>query len=126
MARHITKLDDPQKVHSDLAFPPMAKCAACGRRPLVRAITMAPLDECRKRMPALEALMVSDPQGMMKQLVSIRENVTDAFAKPYLRIGVAYACKSCAPTMEKTLAKSPSWMIVEINRGPKERAVIST
>jgi len=127
MARHIKKLHDPQKVHSDLAFPPGAKCNGCGRRPLIRAITMAPLDEARRRMPELEALMVAQPNAVLSRLVQINEHPGGiANPKPYLRLGIAYACQSCAPAMEKQLAKAPSWMIVEINRGPNQPKIISS
>lgn len=125
-ARHMTKMDDPRKVHSQLAFPINAKCNGCGRRPMIRGITLCPMDEARKRMPELEALMVADPDGFMKNVVEIRENPKDVTGKPYLRLGIAYACETCKRELEKTLAKSPSWMIVEINYGPKARAIFST
>lgn len=127
MARHIRKLNDPQKVHSDHAFPINAKCAGCGIRPLIRAITLAPLDEARKRMPSLDSMLMTDPELVMQHIVQINESAGSisgvANPKPYFRLGVAYACKTCAPSMERQLAKGPSWVIVEINRGPTERMV---
>lgn len=122
--RHLKKFaggrTTPQKMHADLAFPRTAKCGGCQRKPLIRAITLAPLDEMRRRQPGLDALMTADPNGFMSQIVKIRENSEDKAGKPYLRVGVAYACESCKKSLEQAAAKSPSWCIVEFNYGPKE------
>lgn len=114
-----------QDVHAELAFAPGAKCKTCGRRPEVRAITMAPLDEARKRAPIIDELARHDPERLMTMLVQIKENPTDVAGKPYVRLGIVYACESCAPSMEKTLAKLPSWVICETNRGPNPRRAVT-
>lgn len=107
-----------EEVHAKLAFPKNAKCGGCKRRPVIRAITMAPFDEARKRYPEIDLIAEMNPNELMHRIVRIRENLTDKEGKPYIRLGIAYSCKSCAPVMEKALARAPSWCIVEINRGP--------
>lgn len=102
-----------------MAFPKNAKCGGCsGKRPIVRAITMAPFDEAKKKWPEIESLAVRAPQLLMQRMVMIKENPYDKAGKPYVRIGLQYSCSGCAPAMERALAKLPSWVIVEINRGP--------
>lgn len=108
----------PEEAHVKYGFGPNAKCAGCGRRPLTRIITLAPLKEAMKRYPSVALLAQTNEQLLLEQLVPIRENPTDKRPTPYVRLGVAFACKTCTPAAEREAAKAPSWCIVEINRGP--------
>jgi len=76
---------------------------------------MCPLSDAIKQWPELQQL---DPPTLFKRIVQIKENPADAMGAPYVRVSMVYSCKACAPALEKSLAKLPSWMIVEINRGP--------
>lgn len=71
-------------------------------------------------MPDLQTTIAVAPQEVMEAIVQIRENPTDTVGKQYLRISRAYSCKGCRRTMEKALAKAPSWCIVEINEPPRD------
>lgn len=113
----------PQEVHAQLAFPLDAKCAGCGRRPTIRAITMCELSEARKD-PGIEAIFQENPAAVVQRVVMLKGS--DGKAIPYLRMGIAYSCASCRPTMERTLAKAPSHWVVEINDGPAEEKVITS
>lgn len=104
-----------EEIHQKYGFGPQHKCAGCGARPLIRAIVMMELAEARKNS-ALDQMMLVAPDAFMQQIVQIKGS--DGKPTPYFRISVTYACKRCAPTMEKQLAKAPSHCIVEINRGP--------
>lgn len=104
-----------EEVHQKYAFPPSAKCAGCGGKPLMRAIVMMEISEAKKN-PVFALQMAQDPEGFFKTLVEIKSS--DGKPKPYCRISKAYACKRCSPSMEKQLAKAPSHCIVEFNRGP--------
>jgi hypothetical protein len=108
-----------QEVHQQYAFPMNAKCP-CGARPLIRAIVMAELSEMKKINPlfdeALNAVVQLSPEMVTNNLVQIKGS--DGRPTPYIRVGIAYSCARCRPTMEKALAKTPSHFIVEINRGP--------
>lgn len=113
-----------EQVHSDLAFPPGAKCGGCGKRPYVRGITMAPLKEVLTRSEAFAQTAMCLPEEVMANVVQLRGS--DGKPEPFLRLGVQLACKSCAPAMERALAKMPSWVLVEINRGPAPERVITS
>ena len=43
----------------------------------------------------------------------------------HVRVGCAYSCDICRPTLEKEAAKAPSWAVVEINDGPGKDRIIS-
>lgn len=124
-ARHVRKFmggrRTPQEVHQAWAFPPHATCYACSRRPLVRAITMAQVDDAKRKWPEIAKLTL---RALMDRIVMIKG--ADGQGVPYVRIGIAYACAECRSTMEKTLAKLPSWVLVEINAGPEAPKVISS
>jgi len=109
-----------QQYHSDHAFPPDAKCGGCKqRRPIARALLLAPLDEAVKR----GMIAVNTPPAMLATItVKIKDGSTD---KSFIRVSTAYACETCLPTMERTLAKAPSWCIAEIHRGPNPTNAVS-
>lgn len=104
-----------EEVHQKYAFPPHAKCNNCGRRPLTRVITMMELAEAKK-ISAVAAMMELGPEAFLQHVVAIKDSA--GLPVPYFRTGVAYACKSCTPLLERVAAKAPSHCIVEINRGP--------
>jgi len=112
----------PQEVHAAMAFPRDAKCV-CGARPTVRAITLCELSEC-KRTDAVAELLAQNPVALVERTVMLKGS--DGLPTPYVRMGVVYACASCGPTLEKTLAKAPSHWVVEINRGPAADRIISS
>ena len=107
-----------QQVHAELAFPAHARCHGCGGPPINRAIVMAPLDELRRRGQIPEHVRLSDP-ALMSVIIPIRESADTT--KLYVRMSCVYSCLTCAAELEKALAKTPSWCIVEINRGPNPK-----
>jgi len=114
---HVRKFDGgrrtPQEYHAEYGFPPSAKCAACGKRPSVRGIVLAPFDEACKR--GMLPPSIVDPTAAMQALVMVKSGTEYT---PHLRISTAYACSSCRGAFERVLAKAPSWCVVEVNRGP--------
>lgn len=104
-----------EEVHQQYAFPIGAKCAGCGRRPLIRAIVMMEMKEALKN-PAVSMMAQISPGDLFKNIVQIKNS--EGKPTPYFRCSVCYACKDCSREMEKQLAKAPSHAIVEINRGP--------
>lgn len=103
-----------QQFHEEHAFPPGAACANCGKRPSVRAIVMAPFDEVQKRGMLPQGALINP--SIMQAIVPIKD--AQGLPTPYVRLSIAYACRTCQPAFERALAKAPSWCIVEINRGP--------
>lgn len=122
-ARHVKKLmggrRTAQEVHQLYAFPPGAKCHTCMRRPLLRAITMARVDDAKQHFQHIAELPL---EALVKLLVTLKG--VDGKPEPYVRLGMAYACKQCSRDLERTLAKLPSWVCVEINRGPAQEKLI--
>lgn len=112
-----------EEVHSKYGFPRHAKCAGCGAPPLIRGIVLMEFAEARKN-PMIDQLLLARPEALLEQIVQIKGS--DGKPSPYFRVSIAYACKRCAPTMERTLAKAPSHCIVEINRGPGPDKMISS
>lgn len=104
-----------EEVHARYAFPINARCSGCGMRPMTRALVMMEIKEAMKN-PAVQAIAAMGPEELMPHIVQIKDS--EGMAKPYFRVSVVYACKSCTPQMERQLAKAPSHCIVEINRGP--------
>jgi hypothetical protein len=82
---------------------------------MTRALVMMEIKEAMKN-PAVQAIAAMGPEELMPHIVQIKDS--EGMAKPYFRVSVVYACKSCTPQMERQLAKAPSHCIVEINRGP--------
>lgn len=122
--RHIKRFQDgrvtAREYHAENAFPPGSKCHGCDRRPMVRAITMAPFKDAVAAFPYIR---LATPEQIGKILVSLQQSSAHR-PEPYLRLGIAYSCDSCRPSFEKTLAKLPSWVVVDIQRGPEERRII--
>lgn len=106
----------PQEYHQQTAFPLNAKCAACGRPPAVRALVFVPLADARRLgMFGMEELTAAAAAAMLQTVVQLKG---PSGPVSYVRVSSAYSCKSCQPAFEKTLAKAPSWCVVEIQRGP--------
>jgi hypothetical protein len=76
---------------------------------------LAPLDELKIRAPqaiAMYALSFDDPTKVP---------VIPTKYGAMVLISDAYACDHCKKDLEKAAAKHPSWCIVEIDRGPKDK-----
>jgi len=114
-----------EEYHAKYAFPVGAKCAGCGKGGSLttRIISLAPLDEMRKRDPMVDYMAANKPTQLFSTLVPIRG--ADGKPQPYLRIATVYACGACSTHAERAAAHGPSWCIVEINRGPGKDKVVS-
>lgn len=113
-----------QEYHATNAFPTNAKCAGCGNKPQVRGIVMVPADEAEKRglIPKGAASMPALFPAIAPISIQLNEGGTP---KWYIRMSMAYSCRLCRKDFEKTLAKAPSWCVVEINEGPDYRGRVS-
>lgn len=91
----------------------------CGRRPEAVARVFLPLDELRRRDAMFDLLCDRDPNAMLQMVVMLHDSKDNPRIKhPYVRTTTAYACSQHLPDLERAAAKSPSWALVEINRGP--------
>lgn len=101
-----------EEVHSQHAFPHDAQCTGCKTRAVItRILVLCPLDELKKRDPLMGELMLVDPLKFQSLLVQTKHG-------PHIKLSTVYACSRCTPAAEKVAAKAPSWMIIDINRGP--------
>ncbi len=120
----------PREFHAANAFPPGAKCSGCTRRPTVRAEVLAPLDEVKRRDADFEEvsqLALTNPEAANKffaMLVPLKGS--DGKPVPHVRISSAFACDACAPSLERALAKGPSWCVVDIRRGPAPERLVTS
>jgi hypothetical protein len=91
---------------------------------------MMPVDELRKRDPdfdrvaALASINPKAAEQFFSLLIPLKGS--DGGAVPHMRISTTYSCKKCRPTLEKAMAKLPSWAVVEINAGPGPDKIFST
>ena len=102
----------PEEFHAKYAFPPDARCLVCPSRPLAVIRVLVPVDELRKRDPVFDVMCDNDPVGMQNMFVQLTHG-------PHVLTTSAFVCKQHLPEAEKAIARSsPSWAVVEINRGP--------
>jgi hypothetical protein len=92
----------------------MNKCR-CGNTPVVCATVFMPYVEACKRgyippgselSPEIASVLIALRTGCNKE------------EEPHVRMSQAYSCRVCQPAFERALAKSPSWAVIDINRGP--------
>lgn len=109
-----------QEVHAKYAFPTWAKCQGCSKTHglQVRAIVLCPVDYMKQHDPMFEQLMEVNPQKFQEILVQTKYG-------PFIRLTTTYSCESCSPALQKSLAKLPDYMIVDLNYGPGADKVVS-
>lgn len=107
----------PQEAHSKWGFPVGAKCAYCSKPPLISIRSFAEESEMLKRDPMLKVLQMVEPEKYLSMRLKTKMG-------NYLRVAVAYACQECSREAEKAAAKHPSWMFVDIDRGPSVMKIV--
>ncbi len=114
---------DTEEYHARNAFPKWARCEGCkGKNLMTRVIILMPIDEARKRDGELDEMFkhaellakAGDPSVWQR----LKGRLVDTKHGQHIRISTVYACKACTPALEREVAKAPSWVIVDINRGP--------
>ena len=104
-----------EEVHRSIAFAGQ-KCP-CGLPAAVKARSFAMAKDLADRDPLmLQALAMKHPDG---QVPVVMFNLTGSPQK-FIKLGEVVACEICQPALEKTLAKAPSWVFVEFDRGPEK------
>lgn len=100
------------------AFPIGAECKYCSKPPIAKLASFAEEDEMLKRDPALKIHKTTEPDKYAQMRVKFRPGW-------FIRLSVVYACPDCLPSAERAAAKLPSWVYVDIDRGPKDIPIIS-
>jgi hypothetical protein len=119
--RHIRRFDGgrstPQEYHAMHAFPVGTRCAGCGGRPSIRALVMVPSDDAERSgmIPVGAGVAPHLFPQLAPVLVRLKDGGSDRW---FIRISKTYSCTLCQAALERTLAKAPSWAVVDISRGP--------
>lgn len=87
------------------------RCTICGGPPAIRLRSIAAVADLRSQAPQYLAAIAASRPG---QPIPTFETVHG----PAVIIGVAYACGGCRVSAERAAAHGPSWIHVEIDRGP--------
>ena len=103
-------------------FPPDARCQCGSRKVAIRARTFMPLFDFLKDY-AQAAMALAAQHGGQLPCVDLRGPGNRPVK--HVRLGEVYGCDGCKALLEKTLAKGPSYVVVDIQRGPgPERSII--
>ncbi len=108
----------PRELHAKLAFPAGSKCHYCGKPPIAKLTSFAEEDEMLKRDPNLKIHKMTEPNRYAQMRAKFKPGW-------FLRINTVYSCPDCLPGAEKAAAKLPSWIFVDIDRGPKDIPIVS-
>jgi len=108
----------PKELHAKLAFPLNAKCHYCEKRPIAKLTSFAEEDEMLRRDPNLKIHKAAEPDKYAQMRTKFKPGW-------FLKINCVYACPDCLPSAEKAAARLPSWVYVDIDRGPKDIPIVS-
>lgn len=104
------------------SLPPDAVCKCGSRKVAIRARTFMPLFDLLKDHPVL-AMQIAGQNGGQVPCADMRGPGNRPVK--HARLGQVFACDSCKTDLEKALAHGPSYIIVDIERGPgAERPII--
>lgn len=100
-----------QEVHSRTAW---GKCSAsgCHNLPVIQIRCFMHLDDFVERSPQLAAAIASsNPDGPFVPTVPMTFG-------PMVRFSTVAACRTHQSDAERAAARAPSWVMVEVDRGP--------
>lgn len=111
----------PQEMHVRLGVG--RPCYGCGRPGVGVIRSLVQESEVVKRMPEFVGLVLAmraaaNP-GSQPKLPTIPTTYG-----PLVKVKEIAVCQQCFPTAERAAAKGPSWVLVEISRGPGEPKIV--
>ena len=114
--RHMKRFADgkesPLDMHRRFAWGGKP-CTTCGGAPVLRIKTFMKADDFTSTVePGVMAMIAAACGGKLP-------TVPTKFG-PIVRIGDAYACKACQKDAEVAAARLPEFVIVELDRGPRD------
>lgn len=99
-----------QEIHAEHGF--RERCLKCGGPPVIQVRMFMHHDEFVQRSPQLAAtIAMTNPNGQYIPCVPTTFG-------PFVRFSTVTACKAHQKELELTAAKAPSYVLVEIDRGP--------
>lgn len=120
---HRTKLFGGVKtaaeVHSETAWRGKCTIEGCPHLPVIQIRCFMTLNDFVNKAPSMAAaIAASNPDGPFVPTVPMTWG-------PMVRFSTVNACRTHQSDAEKTVAKAPSWVMVEIDRGPgADKAVV--
>lgn len=87
------------------------RCSLCGGPPAIRLRSIATVADLNAQAPQFLAAIAASRPGQPIPTFPTKHG-------PAVVVGVAYACDRCRVGAERTAARGPSWIHVEIDRGP--------
>ncbi len=114
--RHMRRLFGGQTTAEEYHSAALAarghRCMICGGPPLITYRSMATRADLEREAPQyLVAIAESNPHGPYVPTFPSKHGAM-------VIISSAHACKPCEKRADHVAAQHPSWMTVEINRGP--------
>ena len=125
---HKTKLfkglKTAEEVHREYGM--RGRCSLCGEAPVILVRMLALISDIKvQSMPYWVALCQSAASnGQVDEGGNIKIPYIDTTYGKMIRISQALACQSHRKDLEVTAARAPSWVLVEIDRGPGADAPI--
>lgn len=106
------------EVHAQFGF--VDRCGLCGGPPVIKVKMMALISEIKKRSPEYWVAICSAAAqgGHLDRNGNIMVPYIDTTYGKMIRFSQNTACAAHRRELEVTAAKAPSWVLVEIDRGP--------
>lgn len=99
-----------QEIHAQYGF--RSKCLKCGGPPVIRVKMMMHVTDFKQKAPEwASAIALTNPKGQDVPTIPTTYG-------PMVKYADVTACRHHAKDLELTAAKAPSWVLVEIDRGP--------
>lgn len=115
---HSTKLfggTSAHQIHAELAWGNRA-CYFCKSPPAIRIKSLVTVKDLERMNPRLLVMLTAKYGGQLPTVPTTEGHV--------LVISDITACSNCKVGAERSAAKHPSWIAVEIDRGPGEDKII--
>jgi len=111
-----------QEIHRE--FGMKGRCDLCGGPPVIMVRMMALVSEIKKRSPEYWATVCASAaqNGSVDKNGNVRVPTIDTTYGRMIRFSQAIACEHHRKELEITAARAPSWVLVEIDRGPNADA----
>ncbi len=107
-----------QEIHREYGM--RGRCSLCSGPPTIMVRMMATIEEIKLRSPEYWVSICASAaqRGSVNRDRSIRIPFIATTYGKMIRFSTAYACQHHQKELEITAAKAPSWVLVEIDRGP--------
>lgn len=111
-------LKTAQEVHRE--FGMRGRCNICDGPPTIMVRMMATIPEIKRQSPEYWAVICASAaqNGAVDKHGNIRVPYIATTYGKMVRFSQVYACRHHQKELELTAARAPSWVLVEIDRGP--------